>query len=74
MDNQKYQAALDKYNETIEKTKPIALKSIIGQWAVQCLREGAPLNPSTLRSWAQSSTLQAGDKLVIDELLEEISQ
>ena len=74
MDNQKLQAALDKQNEIIEKTKPIALKSIVGQWAVECLREGTPLNPSTLKAWAESATLKAGDKLIIDELLAEISQ
>ena len=74
MDNQKYQAALDRHNKTIEKLKPITLKSIVGQWAVECLREGAPMNASTLQAWAESTTLKASEKLVIDELLAAINQ
>lgn len=72
MDNQKLQAALDKQNEIMEKTKPAALKIALGEWAVYSIKNHKPLNNNTLREWAESDKVTKTQKDIILELLAQV--
>ncbi len=65
--------ALEKIQQFNEKHgKPATLRFVLGAWATESLRNGSPLNADTLKQWADNNQLSAAEKLVINELLEEI--